>query len=92
MPEHKGKPSGKYSETKEGIGRKGDYQRTGWPEERIDGAGAGGAEPDANPQIRAEDRMPDASKCGDQRTRELNGRAPGDRGMCEQQSSTQGSE
>src|SRR5688500_11202778 len=33
MPEHKGKPSGKYSETKTGVGRKRDYQRTGWPED-----------------------------------------------------------
>ena len=33
MPEHKGKPSGKDSETKEGVGRKRDYQRTGWPED-----------------------------------------------------------
>jgi hypothetical protein len=33
MPEHKGKPSGKYSENKKGVGRKRDYQRTGWPED-----------------------------------------------------------
>ena len=33
MPENKGKPSGKDSETKTGIGRKRDYQRTGWPED-----------------------------------------------------------
>jgi len=33
MAEHKGKPSGKYSETKKGIGPKRDYQRTGWPED-----------------------------------------------------------
>ena len=33
MPEHKGKPSGKNSETNEGVGRKRDYQRTGWPED-----------------------------------------------------------
>lgn len=33
MPEHKGKPSGKYAENKRSIGRKGDYQRSGWPEE-----------------------------------------------------------
>jgi hypothetical protein len=33
MGMHKGKPSGKYSETKKGIGRKRDYQRTGWPED-----------------------------------------------------------
>jgi hypothetical protein len=33
MATNKGKPSGKYSETKKGIGRKRDYQRTGWPED-----------------------------------------------------------
>jgi hypothetical protein len=33
MPENKGKPSGKYSDTKTGPGRKRDYQRTGWPED-----------------------------------------------------------
>ena len=33
MPENKGKPSGKDTETKTGIGRKRDYQRTGWPED-----------------------------------------------------------
>jgi hypothetical protein len=33
MASNKGKPSGKYSETKTGIGRKRDYQRTGWPED-----------------------------------------------------------
>jgi len=33
MPENKGKPSGKYSDTKSGVGRKRDYQRTGWPED-----------------------------------------------------------
>lgn len=33
MAENKGKPSGKDSETKAGIGRKRDYQRTGWPED-----------------------------------------------------------
>jgi hypothetical protein len=33
MAGNKGKPSGKYSETKTGIGRKRDYQRTGWPED-----------------------------------------------------------
>jgi hypothetical protein len=33
MSEHKGKPSGKFSEKKTGIGRKRDYQRTGWPED-----------------------------------------------------------
>ena len=33
MPSHKGKPSGKDAETKSDIGRKRDYQRTGWPED-----------------------------------------------------------
>jgi len=30
---HKGKPSGKYAETKKSPGRKADYKRTGWPED-----------------------------------------------------------
>jgi hypothetical protein len=30
---HKGKPSGKYAETKKAPGRKADYKRSGWPEE-----------------------------------------------------------
>ena len=30
---NKGKPSGKYAEDKTDPGRKGDYQRTGWPED-----------------------------------------------------------
>jgi hypothetical protein len=33
MPENKGKPSGKYAESKQDVGRKGNYQRTGWPDE-----------------------------------------------------------
>lgn len=33
MAENKGKPSGKYSDSKTGPGRKRDYQRTGWPED-----------------------------------------------------------
>ena len=33
MAEHKGKPSGKYAETKISPGRKGDYKRSGWPED-----------------------------------------------------------
>ena len=41
---------------------------------------------------RAEALRPDQSKCSDQRSRELGGQAPGDRGMCEKQSATQGSE
>ena len=37
-------------------------------------------------------RQPDRSKCRDQKSRELDGRLPGDRGMCQKQSTTQGSE
>jgi len=33
MAGHKGKPSGKYAETKISPGRKGDYKRSGWPED-----------------------------------------------------------
>jgi hypothetical protein len=33
MAAHKGKPSGKYAETKKSPGRKGDYKRSGWPED-----------------------------------------------------------
>jgi hypothetical protein len=45
-----------------------------------------------NQKPRPEDRMPDKTKCNDQRSRDLRGQAPGDRGMCEKQSTTQGSE
>jgi hypothetical protein len=41
---------------------------------------------------RKKDRMPDGTKCSDQKSRELEGKAPGDRGMCEKLSTTQGSE
>ena len=34
MSTHKGKPSGKFAEQKDAPGRKGDYKRSGWPEER----------------------------------------------------------
>jgi hypothetical protein len=30
---NKGKPSGKFAETKTSPGRKGDYKRSGWPED-----------------------------------------------------------
>ena len=30
---HKGKPSGKYAESKTDIGKKANRKRTGWPEE-----------------------------------------------------------
>lgn len=33
MSENKGKPSGKFAEEKTDPGRKGNYQRTGWPED-----------------------------------------------------------
>ena len=33
MAENKGKPSGKFAEDKTDPGRKGGYQRTGWPED-----------------------------------------------------------
>jgi hypothetical protein len=32
MSINKGKPSGKYAESKTSPGRKGNYQRSGWPE------------------------------------------------------------
>jgi len=41
---------------------------------------------------RAKERQPDRKKCSDQKSRKLEGGAPGDRGMCEKQSTTQGSE
>ena len=33
MSKHKGKPSGKFAETKTSPGRKADYKRSRWPEE-----------------------------------------------------------
>ena len=33
MARNLGKPSGKYAETKKSPGRKGDYKRSGWPED-----------------------------------------------------------
>ena len=33
MAKNKGKPSGKYAEAKTAPGRKGDYKRSGWPED-----------------------------------------------------------
>lgn len=50
------------------------------------------AQPNSNPKLRVEDQFPDKNKCDDARSRDLNGQAPGDRGMCEKQSTTQGSE
>jgi hypothetical protein len=43
-------------------------------------------------QIRPQDKDPDRTRCMDQRSRDLRGKPPGDRGMCEKQSSSQGSE
>jgi hypothetical protein len=43
-------------------------------------------------QVRPEDKNPDRSKCEDNLSRELRGQKPGDRGMCEKQSTSQGSE
>ncbi len=33
MAGHKGKPSGTYAEKKTSPGKKGNYQRSGWPED-----------------------------------------------------------
>ncbi len=33
MAKNKGKPSGKFAEEKTSPGRKGDYKRSGWPED-----------------------------------------------------------
>ena len=33
MAKNKGKPSGNDAESKTSVGRHGDYQRTGWPED-----------------------------------------------------------
>jgi len=48
--------------------------------------------PKANNKARPVDRHPDASKCSQQQSRELAGKTPGDRGMCEKASDVQGSE
>ena len=51
--------------------------------------------PKSKSQIRPQDRNPDNSKCNDQRSRDISGKGsggPGDRGMCEKQSTSQGSE
>ena len=48
--------------------------------------------PKANNKARPIGRNPDASKCREQQSRELAGRTPGDRGMCEKASEVQGSE
>ena len=46
----------------------------------------------ANNFPRREHATPDRGKCAEQKSRDLHGKAPGDRGMCEKQSTTQGSE
>ena len=46
--------------------------------------------PNSNP--RPEDYTPDNSKGANQKVRDLRGGTAGDRGMCEKQSTTQGSE
>ncbi len=33
MSKNKGRPSGKYAESKSAVGRKADYKRSGWPED-----------------------------------------------------------
>lgn len=48
--------------------------------------------PNAKDLPRKEDRLPDQGKCQEQKSRELNGKTAGDRGVCEKQSSSQGSE
>jgi hypothetical protein len=48
--------------------------------------------PQANTKAPAADRKPEQSKCKDQESKELAGKTPGDRGMCEKASEVQGSE
>jgi hypothetical protein len=48
--------------------------------------------PKASNKPRPSGLRPDHSKCSDQKSRELNGSIPADRGMCEKQSTTEGSE
>jgi hypothetical protein len=47
---------------------------------------------ETNSKIRPEEKNPDRTKCEEQRSRDLAGRTAGDRGMCERESITQGSE
>jgi hypothetical protein len=46
----------------------------------------------AKERLRNREKNPDRGKCEDQRSRDLRGKLPADRGMCEKQSITQGSE
>jgi len=48
--------------------------------------------PKANNKPRLTGRFPDRTKCADQKSKKLDGNAPGDRGMCEKQSDVQGGE
>jgi len=51
-----GKPSGKFAETKKSAGRKGDYKRSGWPEDadtqRVENA-TGGQTGHRRPELRS---------------------------------------
>jgi hypothetical protein len=48
--------------------------------------------PKANGKTRPVDRIADRAKCSVQRSRDLPGDTPGDRGVCEKESKSQGSE
>ncbi len=59
MSKNKGKPSGKYAKDKSSPGRKGDYQRSGWPEDaptqRVENAAIPQQPPDnGEPEVLAE--------------------------------------
>jgi hypothetical protein len=72
MATHKGKPSGKYAENKSAPGRKGDYKRSGWPEEaptqRV--ADARGRRPSK------ENEMEEISRAGEGRGRDRKAGSP----------------
>jgi len=48
--------------------------------------------PQANTKAPAADRKPEQGKCKGQESKELAGKTPGDRGMCEKATDVQGSE
>jgi hypothetical protein len=48
--------------------------------------------PEPNNRARPVDQTPDTTKCKEKISREMPGATPGDRGMCEKASETQGSE
>jgi len=48
--------------------------------------------PQPNDRARTIDPQPDRTKCREQKSKELNGHAPGDRGMCQKESQIEGSE